>query len=132
MRLYEKAVIIAEPWVSMILSGEKTWEMRSMRTRFTGPVALIRKGSGTIVGIANVVGCLPRLTSGELALHEPKHRLPPAGQHAALENDHLVPWVMREATRLTRPVPYLHRSGQQIWVLLGADLDLAIQAAMCG
>ena len=39
-----------------MLSGKKTWEMRSTRNR--GPIGLIRKGSGQVVGIADIVDSL--------------------------------------------------------------------------
>lgn len=130
MRVYEKAIIIDEPWISMILRGEKTWEMRSKRTNFKGAIALIRKRSGTIVGTAKLVGCLPQLSREELALCEPSHRIPRGEREAAFEMGRVIPWVLRDATRLAESVPYLHRSGQQIWVRLDPDVDRAIQAAL--
>jgi hypothetical protein len=111
MRVYEKAIIIDEPWVSKILDCEKVWEMRSKRTNFEGAVALIRKGSRTIVGTAKLAGCLPPLSREELALHEPNHRIPRAEQKAAFEMGRLIPWVLCDATRLAKPVSYPHRSG---------------------
>jgi hypothetical protein len=128
--VYEKAIIIDEPWISMILRGEKTWEMRSKRTNFKGAIALIRKRSGTIVGTAKLVGCLPALSREEFALHEASHGIPREEQEAAFEMRRVVPWVLRDARRLADPVPYLHRSGQQIWVRLGPDIDRAIQVAL--
>lgn len=46
------ALVIAEPWIGLILDGSKTWEMRSRATRKRGRIALIRKGSGQVVGVA--------------------------------------------------------------------------------
>jgi ASCH domain len=84
MRVYEKALIIDEPWVSKILEGEKVWELRSTRTNFNGPLVLIRKTSGTVIGIATLVGCLLLPQSrADLALHEPLHKIPPAEQDRA-------------------------------------------------
>jgi len=47
---FDRALIIDEPWISKILSGEKTLEMRSRHTKIRGRIGLIRKGSGLIVG----------------------------------------------------------------------------------
>jgi hypothetical protein len=47
-----KGLVIDEPWVSLITAGKKTWEMRSRNTLVRGRIALIRKGSKTIVGVA--------------------------------------------------------------------------------
>jgi ASCH domain-containing protein len=47
-----KGLIIDEPWISLILQGEKIWEMRKTACHHRGRIALIRKGSGQVVGIA--------------------------------------------------------------------------------
>src|SRR5674476_1110094 len=52
------ALIVAEPWISKILSGEKTWEMRSRATTVRGRIGLIRKGSGLIVGAVDIIEVL--------------------------------------------------------------------------
>jgi hypothetical protein len=41
--------------------GKKIWEMRKSTCRLRGPVALIRKGSGQVVGVTEVVDSLPPL-----------------------------------------------------------------------
>jgi len=50
-----KGLIVDEPWISLIISGKKTWEMRSRNTLVRGSIALIRKGSKTVIGIADLV-----------------------------------------------------------------------------
>src|SRR5947209_18338036 len=49
-----KALIIREPWIGHILSGAKTWEMRTSKTSLRGRIGLIRKGSGVVVGVADI------------------------------------------------------------------------------
>ena len=128
MRVYEKAIIVDEPWVSMILRGEKIWEMRSKRTNFRGPVALIRKRSHSVVGTATLVDCLAPLSLRDLALHQPLHGIPASEHKAVVVLGRLIPWVLRDARALGQPISYLHRSGQQIWVRLDPELGGAIQA----
>ena len=41
-------LVIDEPWVSMITSGEKTWEMRPGNTPVRERIALVRKGWRTV------------------------------------------------------------------------------------
>jgi hypothetical protein len=53
-----RGLIIDQPWIGKILRGEKTWEMRSTRTSIRGPIALIEKGSGTVVGVASILSSL--------------------------------------------------------------------------
>ena len=129
MQLFERAIIIDEPWVSKIVRGDKIWELRSKRTRFRGSVALIRKGSGTVVGTARLVDCLPPLSLSELARYEQQHAIPRVEHREAFDLGRVIPWVLSEAKALTPGVPYSHPSGQQIWVRLDSEVDRAIQAA---
>jgi hypothetical protein len=54
-----QGLIIRAPWIDMILAGTKTWEMRTAPCPHLGRIGLIRKGTGLIVGVANVVASLP-------------------------------------------------------------------------
>jgi hypothetical protein len=71
-----KATIIREPWISLILRGEKTWEMRSQPAAHRGLIGLIRKGSGHVVAAAQLVNSLPPLNVESYADTEPFHRVP--------------------------------------------------------
>jgi ASCH domain len=62
-----KALIIRDPWIGLILTGRKTWELRASPTKIRGRIGLIRKGSGWIVGVADLVDSLPRLDADTLA-----------------------------------------------------------------
>ena len=65
------AMPIREPWIDMILAGKKKWEIRSKFTKKIGPVALIRSGSGTVVGtacLAEVIKLTPQLAHEKYAL----------------------------------------------------------------
>ena len=46
----DRALIVRQPWIDLILSGEKTWEMRSRPTNVRGRIGLIEQGTGLIVG----------------------------------------------------------------------------------
>ncbi len=50
---------------------------RSTGTEVREQIALIRGGSGTIVGTAKLVDCRGPLTLEQLAGHEDKHAVPP-------------------------------------------------------
>jgi hypothetical protein len=126
-----KALIVDEPWMSHILKGDKTWEMRKTQCKIRGPVALIRKGSGQVVGIAEVIGSLPPITSlAEFAAAEPKHRIPPVRQPRSFADGWRNPWVLAKARPLARPVPYRHPSGAVIWVNLEPRVVEQIEAQL--
>lgn len=126
-----KALIVDEPWMSYILKGEKTWEMRKTRCKIRGPVALIRKGSGQVVGVAEVADSLPPIASlAVFAAAEPKHRIPPARQPRSFAEGWRNPWVLAKARPLQRAVSYRHPSGAVIWVNLEPRVVEAIEAQL--
>lgn len=123
-----KALIIDEPWIGLILAGSKSWEMRKTGCSHRGPIALIRKGSGQVVGTAEVVDSLaPIASSSDYALAEPKHGIPPGRQAQAFTDGWRTPWVLANARALATPVPYSHPSGAVIWVNLDDTVSSAVQ-----
>lgn len=127
-RLLTRGLVIDEPWISLILSGKKTWEMRSTGTRKRGPIGLIRKGSKQVVGIADLVDSLPALSREDYVRTEAFHRIPFEGQQAAILARRVRPWVLAAARSLPTPIPYQHGSGPVIWVKLDAAVVAAIHA----
>lgn len=126
-----KALIVDGPWMTHILRGEKTWEMRKTQCKIRGPVALIRKGSGQVVGVAEVAGSLPPIaTLADFAAAEPKHRIPPTRQPRSFADGWRNPWVIAKARPLARPVRYEHPSGAVIWVNLDPRVIEQIEAQM--
>ncbi|WP_210213603.1 DUF4357 domain-containing protein [Mesorhizobium sp. M2A.F.Ca.ET.039.01.1.1] len=113
-----KGLIINEPCISLVLNGQKIWEMRKTQTSIRGPIALIRKGSGLIVGVVDIVDCLPTLDESEYARHENSHHIPPSRQLRARLDGWSVPWVFTNVRQLLQPVPYRHPNGAVIWVNL--------------
>jgi hypothetical protein len=122
-----KALIIDEPWIGKILRGEKTWEMRKTVCHLRGPIALIRKGSGMVVGTAELTDSLsPIATRREYSEAEAFHGVPPERQDRAFTDGWMTPWVLAKARPLSPAVAYQHPSGAVIWV----NLDDAVTAAV--
>jgi hypothetical protein len=120
-----KGLVIDQPWIGMILRGEKTWEMRSRPTNVRGPIALIQKGTGTVVGTARLVDSAPELRPDEMSGHFTKHRIPDEMVRST-GFKWLTPWVVWDVRRLPRPVPYEHAKGAVTWVNLSADVEAAV------
>ena len=112
-----QGLVIAEPYISQILSGDKTWELRSRQTTKRGPIALIKKGSGKIVGTALLSGVGPKLELGSFAKYYSKHRFP---NEKARSPDFKwwVPWILDDVVKLDVPISYNHPSGAVTWVNL--------------
>jgi len=62
-----KGLVIKSPWIEKILAGEKTWELRTRAVRERGTIALIKGGSGTIVGTCSILDCLGPVPRDRLA-----------------------------------------------------------------
>lgn len=124
-----KGLIIDEPWIGLILSGHKTWEMRKTACHHRGSIALIRKGSGQVVGTAEIVDSLPSIEdASEYSRTESQHRIPPSRQPTAFSDGWRTPWVLANAQRLAQPIAYTHPNGAVIWVNLDDDVSVAIEA----
>ena len=107
----------------MILSGEKTWELRSKATRHRGPLGLIRKGSCCVVGVAELVDVCGPFSEEELEATFQRHRASPDKR----EHKWNVAWILAKAAALANPVPYGH-SSQVNWVILAPNVSAAVEA----
>jgi hypothetical protein len=106
-----RGIIIRASPLELILSGKKSWEMRTSHTNIRETIALIRKSSKAVFGVADIVDSRGPLTQAEmknsLALHAIEvHRL---DDPAVVKNRFA--WILRNVRRLPVPVPYDHKGG---------------------
>lgn len=123
-----KGLVIDEPWLSLIVSGNKIWEMRSRPTSHRGRIALIQKGSGVVVGLADLVDCIGPLDAVAWRAHADKHCIPPDKQEST--RPWTMAWVLEGAVALGEPVPYEHPNGAVVWVRLQDEVVAKIQASL--
>lgn len=116
-----QGLVIDEPWIGHILAGRKIWEMRSKLTKKRGQVALIRKGSGLVVGTAKIFDCRSALTPETMQTYFENHQIP---QSLVLSPNYkwLTPWVLTEIQPLDRAVRYQHPFGAVTFVNLSAEV----------
>lgn len=122
-----KGFIVDTPYIDYILSGEKTWEMRSRNCSIRGLVALIKKGTKTVVGVVNIVDAIGPLVNDQLRSNTDKHRL----TVNQLDDPRIAKWnnawVLEHARKLPNPIPYKHPSGAVIWVSLDEETSKQIR-----
>lgn len=117
-----RALVIAEPWLEMILSGRKVWEMRSRHTSVRGWIGLIRKGSGKVVGAAYLSDVGDQMTCEELLACVDRHQITPEQLMSGAVSRWNVPWHFSRVVRFDQPVPYTHRSGAVTWISLDDEI----------
>jgi hypothetical protein len=113
-------LIVRKQWLDLILphaetphiDGVKTWEMRSKMTNKRGLIGLIEAGSGTVVGVANLVECWAPLTKQGAKESFMFHRV----RDLQLLEKWNTPWVLQDAQRLKVPVKYEQSEGDEVWV----------------
>jgi hypothetical protein len=125
-----KALIIDTPHIDNILSGKKTWEMRSTPTKQRGLIGLIRKGSGLVVGIAEIVESKGPLARDDMLANLTRHLISRERIESGAVAKWKHAWVMSAARALARPVSYAHPAGAVIWVRLDPHVaSLVLSAA---
>jgi hypothetical protein len=119
-------LLIRSPYIDWILSGAKTWEIRGSSTTKRDLIALIQSGTGTVVGVADLVGVEGPLTRRQLAINARKLGSKKAPSLRPLPYRRTFAWVLKNARKLKTPVRYRHPSGCIIWVNLGPGVQAAI------
>jgi len=112
-----KAIVIRKRWLDLILDGAKTWEMRGKPAHYRGPLALICKGSGgQVLGLADLVDSLPRLSEAAFKASRDRHGVPPEEDARVLAAGWVFPWVLENVRQLPTPVLSGQKPGQVTWV----------------
>jgi|SRR5579872_1381048 len=119
-------LLIRSPFIDLILKGSKTWEMRGSRTTKRGRIALIKSGTGTVVGVVDLVDVVGPLKRSELAANASKAGFERHERVTEMPYDRTFAWVVRNPQRLKKPVPYKHPYGAIIWVNLKRAVETAV------
>lgn len=111
-----KGLIIKSPYIDRILAGTKTWEMRSSSTSQRGPIALIKQGTGQIVGVANLVGVKGPLSEQDKLNNIVRHQISEECLQSGETEKWNVAWILERAQLFDTPINYQHPNGAVIWV----------------
>lgn len=122
-------IINAEP-LAKILSGRKSLELRKKNNKTRGPIALIQKGTGNIVGVAKIGDCVGPMTFSDFTARIHEHGVESQRLRQVFDDGYVVGWKLSEIGRLRSAVSYVHKSGAVTWVTLGDADRAALQAAM--
>ena len=129
-RISRGLIIRPEP-IEKILSGAKTWEMRSRSVEIRGTIALVKKGTKAVFGVADIVDCRGPLTYSERIANEHLHGITPDRWADPDVAKYHYAWVLDNVRRLKYPIPYEHKGGVQFVTLddgVVAQIECALQA----
>lgn len=115
-----RGLIILEEPLNKILAGTKTWEIRGSRTLIREQIALLQSGSGTSVGVCDLVDCLGPISPGDLRKNSRKTGITRTTTGSSYKQTFA--WVLKNARRLAKPVPYDYPAGAIIWVRLNDEV----------
>lgn len=109
-----KGLLIKQPWIDYILSGNKIWEIRSTNTNIRGKIELIQSGSGLVVGSCEIVDS-KELTIKSYRQYKDFHKIKNVN---TLPYKRTFAWIIKNAQRYETPRKYKHHNGAIIWVNL--------------
>lgn len=113
-----KGLIIKPYWTDLILSGDKTMELRSSNTKIRGTIGLIKSGSKKVYGTVDFIDCI--LLSKELYYnYKDKHRVDK--DFKEIPYNKLYGWILNDPIKFDEPIPYNHKKGCVIWINLEGD-----------
>jgi len=118
MRTYN-GLIIKEPFISMILNGKKTWEIRTRKTRIRGRILVVNKSY--IRGSVNLVDCIGPLTKEEIMRNVMRHRATMDFINKYAIGKQIYAWVLQDPIKLEKPIKIKKPRGAQIWVKINAN-----------
>jgi hypothetical protein len=101
---------IDDKWVNLILSGNKTWEIRRRNTRIRERIALGNTKIKRCVGCARIVDSV-EMTVEELKKHKDKHQANDFLDKYAKGRETLFAWVLEDVEVEPKPKPYPYSTG---------------------
>lgn len=110
-----KGLIIKPYWADLILSGQKTMELRGSNTKIRGRIGIIKSKTGQVYGEVDIVDCVP-LSKEEFNQYKEKHKVICDFEDIPYKN--LYGWVLENVKIYDKPIPYKHKQGCVIWVNL--------------
>jgi len=114
----KSGLIIKEEPLNKILNNEKIWEMRTSNTKKRETIALIKKGSKKIYGVATIVDSLGPLSDQEMIDNISFHKMKRERIEGKKTKKWRHAWVLFNVQKLPYPVSYSHKNGQQTFVTL--------------
>lgn len=109
-----RGLVIMEDPLNKILQGRKTMELRTKHNRQLGLIALIKKGSGKIYGVAEIVESIGPMSFDEFRARANEHAVEPERLLEVFEMGWNHGWRLRNVVPLKEPISYIHKGMSQV------------------
>lgn len=119
-------LLVRQPWADLIVQGKKTWEIRGRSTSIRGRIAVIAAGTGTIVGLCDLLEVVGPLSLSRYRAAGDLHCIP-SDRLDALPYVHTYAWRVGNAVAVPA-LKYNHPPGAVIWVRLDGRIADALGA----
>lgn len=113
---FVRGLIVKEPYATMIVRGEKKWEIRKTKTKIRGQVYIILNGH--IIGVANLVDVLGPFDVDELLKYSEKHKIDEEYLKKYSNGKKLYAWVFEDPKEFKKKIKLEIPKGAQVWVKL--------------
>ena len=111
-----RGLIVKQPFASMIVRGEKKWEIRKRNTNIRGEIVII--SGGYAVGIAKLVDVLGPFEVEELSKYYSYHKVDERLLEEYSKGKKLYAWVFENPKEFKEKIRIKIPRGAQIWVKL--------------
>ena len=113
-------LLVRQPWLGLLLAGQKSLEIRGSRCNKDGQrIYLALPGAGGLVlGSVEFTACTGPLTAAEYAARQSEHCVAAQAGAPLPYGGSTYAWSVREPVRFAEPVPYTHRPGCVVWATM--------------
>jgi hypothetical protein len=101
---------IEDKWITLILNGSKTWEIRRRPTKIKEKIALGNMKTKSVVGYAKIVDSI-QMKVKDLKKNNDKHQSNDFIEKYANGKETLFAWVLEEIEIEPNPQPYSYSTG---------------------
>ena len=118
-------LVVKPPWIDLIMSGQKTLELRGAATRKRGCIGLVESGTSTLYGLADLINVVP-LQRETLKSSYLLHRVSDTSQ---ISYKNIYGWQLNNIRYFANPFKFNYPQGAVVWVKVDVP-ECIIQAAL--
>ncbi len=111
-----RGLIVKEPFATLIVKGEKTWEIRKFGTKIRGFIVIISEGYAK--GLVEIYDSKGPLSLSDLEDYYDYHKVPKEFLKKYAGKSQLYIWFLRNAIEFKKPIKIKVPKGAQVWVRL--------------